>query len=101
MKTRVIRVLTFEGCPHADSAKAAVRAAIAMSGGEVDVREMDLLDPATPPEFRGYPSPTILVGMDEVSPRAGGMSGVGCRVSGAPSVEEILEAIRAASDQGP
>ncbi|MFG0253418.1 MAG: hypothetical protein ACF8NJ_11160 [Phycisphaerales bacterium JB038] len=101
MTRRVVRVLTFEGCPHADSARAAARTAVEAFAGDVEVREVDLLDPAIPAALRGFPSPTILVGMDEVSPRAESVQGAACRTSGAPSVEEIRAAMRAAWGRGP
>jgi hypothetical protein len=94
MKPRVIHILTFEGCPHADSAKAAARAAISECDAQIELVEVDLFDPTISAEYKGYPSPTILVGMNDVSPGQGSMTGIGCRSSGAPSVEEVRLAIR-------
>lgn len=95
MTRRVVRVLTFEGCPHAEAAAAAARDAILEYGQGLDLVEVDLEDPKTPAEYKAYPSPTILVGSTDVSAGTGPVDGVGCRASGAPSVEEVRLAIRA------
>ena len=94
MTENVLRVLTFEGCPHAKAALQAARAAIARSGLEVDLVELDLAHPSTPPEFRTYPSPTVLVGMRDVAGRVEPVQGLGCRASGAPTAEQITIAVR-------
>ena len=95
MRTRVIHVLTFEGCPHAEAAKEAARVALSRYDREVDLVDVDLLDPTIPAAYRKYPSPTILVGMKEVSPAGGTTDGLGCRAAGAPSVDDIGRAIEA------
>lgn len=70
-------------------------AAVAGLGTDVELIEVDLLDPTTPSEFKVYPSPTVLVDGKDVSPSAGGVHGISCRASGAPSTEDI----RAAMDE--
>jgi hypothetical protein len=61
MKPR-IHLLYFEGCPNADKARrnleSALNAAYLESAGW---KEMDVQLPSTPEEWRGFPSPTILV----------------------------------------
>ena len=61
-----VHVLTFEGCPHAAAAWSAARAAASECEVPIEVVAVDLLDPTIRAEFKGYPSPTILVGMKEV-----------------------------------
>jgi catechol 2,3-dioxygenase-like lactoylglutathione lyase family enzyme len=93
---RIIHLLTFEGCPHAAAARAAVSAAIAAFDAPIERVEVDLDDPGITPAFRAFPSPTILVGMKDVSPVGGPMQGRGCRAAGAPAAEDVARAIRAA-----
>jgi GNAT superfamily N-acetyltransferase len=101
MRPRTIHILTFEGCPHADSAKAAAVAAISEFEAAVELTEVDLLDPEIPGELKGYPSPTILVGMKDVSPGQGAVGGVRCRAAGAPSAEEVRLAMEEAWGENP
>jgi GNAT superfamily N-acetyltransferase len=101
MRPRTVHVLTFEGCPHADSAKAAALTAISDFGGPIELIEVDLLDPEIPAQLKGYPSPTVLVGMKDVSPGEGTQGGIGCRASGAPSAEEVRLALEGAWAQDP
>ena len=95
MTRRVVRVLSFEGCPHASSARAAARTAIEESSLSIDFVEVDLLDPTIPSELRRYPSPTVLVGSVDAAGPVEASGGVGCRSSGAPSVQKIRQAIQA------
>ena len=65
-----------------------------------DFEEIDLLDPAMPDELRGWGSPTILVGGEDVTGNAKG-NAVGCRVydseTGVPASETIAKRIGRAS----
>lgn len=96
MAGRVIRVLTFEGCPHADAARTAAREAIERSGLDIELHEVELGTPQTPEEFSAYPSPTVLVGVSDASGRTEVLGGMGCRASGAPTVAQIHDAIASA-----
>ena len=96
MASTVVHVLTFEGCPHAADALRAATEAASSSGEQVDLVEVDLLDPRLPAAFRGYPSPTVLVGMNEVLPGERSTSGLTCHAAGAPSTEAVRLAIHAA-----
>jgi len=91
-----IQLLVFDGCPLADAARSSLKAALG-SLGLSDFEEIDLLDPATPDEMRGWGSPTILVGGEDVTGSAKG-NGVGCRVydseAGVPDPKTIVKKIR-------
>ena len=91
-----IQFLFFDRCPLAPRARAALERALADCG--IDRYEtIDLLGPDTPPDLRGWGSPTILVdGIDatgEAQPAA-----LSCRVyqepGGVPSVGTISTLIR-------
>ncbi len=95
MTRRVVRVLTFEGCPNARSAMDAARTAIQESNLPIELVEVDLLDPSTPVELSRYPSPTVLIGSVDAAGPTQALEGAGCRSSGAPSVQQIRRAIQA------
>ncbi|MEJ2538966.1 MAG: hypothetical protein P8188_03090 [Gemmatimonadota bacterium] len=97
MSPIVIRVLTFDGCPHAEAAKLAARSAAAEEAGSNEVVEIDLLAPTTPASLKHYPSPTVLVGSVDVSGDSDTVQGVSCRASGAPTIRRIRKAIRSVS----
>ena len=65
--------------------------------GAVDYAEIDILDPATPDELRGWGSPTILVDGSDITGQPKG-DDVGCRVYPGelkvPTRTEILAEIR-------
>jgi hypothetical protein len=95
-----IQLLYFPGCPHVGMARQVLQEALAQLDGAPAVVEIDVTDPSTPAELRGWGSPTILIdGRDVAGGRA---SGACCRLypesgrKGAPS----LAAIRAALDLG-
>jgi hypothetical protein len=95
------QLLYFVGCPHVDATRRVLRAALEGAGvGDVVVEEFDVEAPSTPPELRGWGSPTILVdGVDIAGERA--PAGLSCRLynadssAGVPSQELIEERIRA------
>jgi hypothetical protein len=91
-----IQLLIFDGCPLADAARRSLRTALDSLGSR-DFEEVDLLDPGTSAELRGWGSPTILVGGEDVTGNAKG-NGVGCRVydseTRVPSPETIAEKVR-------
>ncbi|MFQ5609662.1 MAG: hypothetical protein ACE5F8_05265 [Woeseiaceae bacterium] len=96
--TPLIQFLSFDGCPLAEAALAALEAALetcGMNGKEYDL--VDVLDPATPASLASWGSPTILVNGKDVTGQAPG-DGVGCRVydtsDQVPTVESIAAAIR-------
>jgi len=97
-----VQLLYFEGCPHVNAARRVLRAALGGAGvGEVVVEEVDVEAPSTPPEFRGWGSPTILIdGVDVAGERV--PQGLTCRLYeadgsvGVPSQGLIEERIRRA-----
>lgn len=99
MASTVVHVLTFEGCPNAAAALSAAREAASPYDKHVDLVEVDLLDPQLPEVFRGYPSPTVLVGMNEVMPGERSNGGTSCHAAGAPSTDAVRLAIRAALER--
>ncbi len=95
-----IELLVFANCPLADAARASLKQALA----ELSItayEEIDILDPATPDELRGWGSPTILVGGKDVTGAPKG-DGVGCRVyqepGRVPSLATIVASIRRERD---
>jgi hypothetical protein len=90
-----IQLLTFSGCPLAEAARAELQAALAKYDA-VEYEEVDILDPATPEELRGWGSPTILVDGSDITGQPKG-DDVGCRVypgeKQVPVSAEILAAI--------
>lgn len=99
MATPRIQLLVFDGCPLADATRSSLQAALDSLGlGEFE--EIDLLDPATPEALRGWGSPTILVGGEDLTGSSKG-NALGCRVyegeKGVPGPEMIAEQIRRAT----
>jgi hypothetical protein len=87
-----IDLLFFEGCPHAMSARARLREALARVGAPARWNEWDTERAATPEHFRGYSSPTVLVNGVDVE-RKSPTHGAGCAVGGGPSIETLVAAL--------
>jgi len=91
-----IQLLVFDGCPLADAARSSLQTALE-SLGLSEFEEIDLLDPATPEQLRGWGSPTILIGEEDLTGNEKG-NAVGCRVydgqTGVPDPEFIAQQIR-------
>jgi hypothetical protein len=79
---RLVEVLTFEGCPHAEPALELVRRVVAEAGVEAVVRRVDVPDVQSAEEQRFLGSPTIRVDGRDVEPGAEVREGYGlcCRV---------------------
>ena len=92
-----VQFLAFEGCPLAKAARDALDEAVAQAGLEGGYEEIDILDPETSDELRGWGSPTILVNGDDVAENTKG-EGAGCRIyatdSRVPEPAVIVERIR-------
>jgi len=73
-----VQLLTFDGCPLAEPARAKLEQALAECGLS-DYEEVDILDPAVSDELRGWASPTILIDGADVTGQSQG-DGIGCRV---------------------
>jgi hypothetical protein len=107
MKPR-IHLLYFEGCPNAEKARRNL--ASALSAAYLDStgwEETDVQLPSSPEEWRGFPSPTILVNgrnIEDGSTRPAGAAGAAddpapgsagsCRLGGAPAIEIILKGLK-------
>lgn len=91
-----IQFLVFRDCPLAGAARGSLVTALAALGLR-DFEEVDILDPATPDELRGWGSPTILVDGEDVTGNPKGED-VACRVydtpDGVPAPETIAERIK-------
>jgi hypothetical protein len=96
MVTRVIRFLSFEGCPLADDALARLYDAIDRSGvfERSNVELVDIMSPETPEALRRWGSPTILVDGRDLTGQGPG-DAAGCRIysgpGGLPTTEQIAE----------
>ena len=77
-----VQLLFFEGCPHVDQARRALRQALESAGlGDVEVEEIDVDAASTPMVLRDWGSPTILIdGVDVAGERR--PSGRSCRLYG-------------------
>ena len=97
-----VQLLFFEGCPHVDAARRALREGLDSTGlGDVVVEQIDVDAASTPVELRDWGSPTILIdGVDVAGER--GPSGRSCRLYGKggqpgfPSKRLIEEQLRRA-----
>ena len=95
-----IQLLVFDGCPLADAARDALEVALTMVGLP-KYEEVDILDPDSADELRGWGSPTILVDGQDLLGNVKGES-VGCRVYDSPgrvpSPEMIAAVIRSSME---
>lgn len=80
----------------ADAARDRLEAALAECGLK-DYEEIDILDPATPDDLRGWGSPTILVDGADLTGQTKGNS-INCRVyagpDGVPEESEIVARLK-------
>jgi len=90
-KTPQIELVYFEGCPNAVQARANIQTAVDAFGRAVECAEWDLMDEATPDDFKRYGSPTVLIDGSDVTGDGPGNNAMACRADGAPSVEAIAE----------
>jgi len=98
-----VQLITFAGCPNADSARELLRRTLLRAGLEATFEEIDSLSPLAPEHLREWGSPTILIdGVDvggEQKP-----AGRSCRfyrdaaggLQGSPPEPVLLRAIQAA-----
>ena len=82
MASPIVQLLVFKDCPLAAAARESLKKALAdLAIGPY--QEIDILDPATPGDLKGWGSPTILVDGEDVTGGSKGDS-VGCRVYSGP-----------------
>lgn len=70
MATRLVEVLSFEGCPHAEPALELARRIARESGVDAEVRRIDLNDAEEALAWRFIGSPTIRIDGRDVEPGA-------------------------------
>lgn len=68
MNKRLVEVLTFEGCPHAEPALKLVERVVAESGAGATVRRVDVADSEAAAAQRFLGSPTIRVNGRDIEP---------------------------------
>lgn len=86
------------GCPNVELARERVRTALAGAGLPARWRELERAASSTPAAWRGFASPTVLVGGEDVVPGHADHSAcrlydVQGRLEGAPPAKAILDAL--------
>lgn len=96
-------VILFDGdCPNVDTARERVASALGEVGQTTRWRELDIGDPETPAQWRGFASPTVLVDGRDVAAGSSGHSACRLyrdadgRLDVAPSVASIVAALQRA-----
>lgn len=100
-----VELVYFDGCPSLPAARERLTAALAAVGRPATWREWCVGRDELPAHLQGYGSPTIVVAGREVTAEAPGETASCCRVyreadgqlSGAPPVEVLVAALRAAA----
>lgn len=92
-----IELVFFEGCPHVESTRNALRDSLEALGKPTSWIEWDLNSSDTPIELRPFPSPTVLINGTDVDGASAGSAALSCRASGAPSSARIIAALKAAN----
>lgn len=107
----LIQLLYFKGCPNADKARENLMSALGQADLErtgrldhVSLEEVDVNTASTTEEWKGFPSPTILVNgvnIEDGRTQAPGTGGAGsCRLGGAPTIETILKGLKLYGEAG-
>lgn len=93
-----VQLLAFPGCPNAGAARIALREALEREHVRAGIEEVDVSRDDAPPWSNGWGSPTILIDGVDVAGERSSAGEVSCRLypSGAPSIDQIRERIRAA-----
>ena len=98
-----IEVLTFAGCPHAESARDVVRQALRLESVDAEIDDISVETIELAQRLRFLGSPSVRVDGEDVEPAANDRTefGLMCRTyghgagaAGAPSIEMIRTAIR-------
>ncbi len=97
---RKIQLLYFDGCPNAERARQNLKAALLRAGFAPVWEEINLHSASAPEQWRGFPSPTVMIDGKEILTGISEAVGAGaCRFGGAPSIEQIVAAISAAEER--
>lgn len=75
-----IDLVFFDGCPHAEAAREALRQGLRLVGHGAEWREWRSDDPALPAYAAGFGSPSIFVAGREVTGASAGETDRACRV---------------------
>jgi hypothetical protein len=91
-----VELAHFSGCPHVETARRNLTAALRDAGLEARWTEWDLESQSTPARVRTFGSPTVLIDGHDVtgSARGVGTGAPACRTDGAPSVEQIVALLK-------
>ena len=103
-----VALLYFKGCPNISMARKNLNEAFAKADIPAQWDEIDLNEPNTPKELKGYGSPTILVDGKDVTGTVPRGESLSCRtyytanggITGAPDVEIIVKAILESAKKG-
>lgn len=94
-----IELVYFGGCPHVESARAALREALSRSGLPQRWEEWNQDDASAPSYIHQYASPTILVGGRDVTGQSPVSNAKACRADGVASAEVIRAALSRAREK--
>ena len=95
---RIIKFLSFDGCPLAPEALNALESAVGQlrDAVQIEIEHIDLLDPDTADELKRWGSPTILLNELDITGAPPGDAN-SCRIypgpDGVPATGEIIEAL--------
>jgi len=105
MRTVRVQLLYFDGCPHWTVMDERLRNALALSGIQHTIEYIPVETPEEADEYRFEGSPSILLNGRDPFTTSPGEVGLACRVystpdgaSGAPTVEQLIAAIRGAAE---
>lgn len=103
-----IELIYDSDCPNVEMARTNLLKALSAAGKEARWTEWERRNPDSPPYVRGYGSPTVLMDGKDLAGATAGDVRASCRVygsgkdgfSGAPSVEQIVAALRGSMSDG-
>ena len=97
-----IDLLYFKGCPNVEEARENITKALKSLSLPEEWNEIDVEDPKTNVNLKGFPSPTILISGVDVETGLSKTEGTqSCQVTGAPSVQKIREKLLSAVGRSP
>lgn len=92
-----VHLLYFQGCPNVERARRLLEEACRKVGREPQWSEVDINSADCPAEWRGFPSPTVLVeGSDLSSGLTASPGTASCRFAELPSMEAIVSKLKGA-----
>lgn len=95
-KTPRIELLYFPGCPNVEATRKILKTALLnLKMASLEIEEVNIHAPASPREYRNWPSPSILVNGRDVEGQPE-TEAAACRIypgGRTPRIEKILEAL--------